>query len=418
MFQLVSLKMKTINTFKQLIRVKKSRGHCSLCGCLSNQSPKFEYVGKRKYSSEKKSGDIEIQTKMKAWQIYQYGGNEQLTLTSTARIPKITSPSDILVKVLAASVNNIDVRMRGGYGKMALNALRRGPNLMANNSEFPLVLGRDFSGIVVETGQNVKKFKPGDEVWGALSAARQGTHAEFTVTSESEISKKPSTISHTEAASLPYVATTTWSALCTIGQLSESNTHNKRILIHGGSGGIGTFAIQLMKAWNAEVTAICSTDAVDLLYSLGADVVLDYTKQDLKEELGKIKGFDVIYDTLGKRKAGYSYKYLRPWSSSKFISIVHPLLSNLDESGVPFGLLKTGVDAASYVFEGLRTGHHYSWAIFIPNGKALSKIASMVDNGQIKPVVDKVFPFEEIPDAFEKVGQLHGRGKTVISPIN
>lgn len=186
-----------------------------------------------------------VRTRMKAWQIHQYGGNEEFSLSTSCRIPNIQNPKDILVEIHSASVNPIDVNMREGYGRKLLNTMRRGFGTTTSGVEFPLTLGRDFSGVVKETGRGVSRFKPGDEIWGAVAAHRQGTHAEYTIAGESEVSLKPKSLSHIEAASIPYVATTTWSALYITGELNENNTAFKRVLVHGGSGGIGTFAIQV-----------------------------------------------------------------------------------------------------------------------------------------------------------------------------
>ncbi|KAK3098765.1 hypothetical protein FSP39_022868 [Pinctada imbricata] len=278
---------------------------------------------------------------MKAWQIHQYGSNEELTFSNTVRVPRVRNPKDILVKVHAASVNPIDIRMRGGYGKNIINAMRRAYNRDDSVSEFPLILGRDFSGEVVEVGREVKNYKPGDEVWGAYFAHLQGTHAEFAVAPSNTVSPKPSSLSHVEAASIPYVASTACTALCSVGELTERKTPGQRVLIHGGAGGIGTFAIQLMKSYGAEVTTTCSTDAVDLVTSLGADNVIDYQTEDVRRRLKEIEGFDVILDTVGGGKADYSLDYLRSWRNSKFVSIVTPLMPNSDNLGLIPGLVKS-----------------------------------------------------------------------------
>lgn len=351
---------------------------------------------------------------MKAWQIHQYGGNEELSLSATARIPSIQSPKDILVEVHAASVNPIDVNMRDGYGRKLINTMRRGFGTIPSGAEFPLTLGRDFSGVIKETGRGVSRFKPGDEIWGALASHRQGTHAQYTIAGETEISPKPTSISHVEAASIPYVATTTWSALCTAGELTENNTALKRVLIHGGSGGIGTFAIQLMKAWQANVTTTCSTDAVDLVRSLQADTIIDYKSCDVARELAKLEKFDVILDPLGGETPSFSVDLLKSWTNAKYVSLVMPLLPSTDKYGIPGGLIQSATDLSFNVLKGFSRGRSYRWGLFMPNGNALRKVAKLVDSGDIRPVIDEVFSLEELPRAFEKVGQKHGRGKTVI----
>ncbi|XP_067674421.1 reticulon-4-interacting protein 1 homolog, mitochondrial-like [Haliotis asinina] len=354
---------------------------------------------------------------MSAWQIHQYGGNEEFTLSRTAKVPTIRSPDELLVEVHAASVNPIDVLMRGGYGEVMLNSMRKLLGNPKSGSEFPLTLGRDFSGVVLETGKRVTDFKPGDQVWGALGAHRQGTHAELLVASQKEISKKPKTLDHVEAASIPYVAVTSWTALCEVGELKESNTAGKRILVHAGSGGIGTFSIQLLSAWGADVTTTCSTDAVEFVTSLGANTVIDYKTQDVQEELQKLDKFDLVLDTLGGDTPNFSFDLLTKYRNAKYVSIVTPLLRNADSYGLVKGSVKTAVDLLKDVAGGIKDLRSYRWAVFVPNGRALKKVAEMVDNSDIKPVVEKVFQFEEVPNAFDKLADGHSRGKTVIKVI-
>lgn len=355
---------------------------------------------------------------MKAWQIHQFGGIEKLMFSNTVGMPQIKVPNDILVQVHAASINPIDCEMRGGYGGTLLGVIKN-KSLFNSGREvlLPLILGRDFSGVVVEAGKGVKKYKPGDQVWGTVFASKPGCLAEYTIATENEISHKPTSITHTEAGSIPYVACTSMSALCMVGELSEKNTIGKRVLIHGGAGGIGTFAIQLMKAWGAHVTTTCSTDAIQLVTSLGADVAVDYKTQNVQKELASMEKFDFILDSFGKEKTGYSMDYLKPYKKSMYITLKHPFMKNFDNYGLPGGAMKTVADAAFDTIKGLQKGINLRWAVYVPNGKGLGKIAKMVDKDLIKPVIDKVFQFDEVKAAFEKVEQGHGRGKTVIEIV-
>ncbi|XP_074919972.1 NAD(P)H oxidoreductase RTN4IP1, mitochondrial [Chelonoidis abingdonii] len=188
-------------------------------------------------------------TVMASWIIDRYGRNDVLRFTNNMMFPVIHFPNEVIIKVHAASLNPIDVNMRNGYGAAALNAKRDPLKLKSTRSEFPLTLGRDVSGVIMECGLNVSYFKPGDEVWAAVPPWKQGTISEFVVASGNEISHKPKYLSHIEAASIPYVGLTVWSAMKQIGGLNQDNCTGKRILIFGASGGVGTFAIQLMKAW-------------------------------------------------------------------------------------------------------------------------------------------------------------------------
>lgn len=354
---------------------------------------------------------------MQAWQIHQYGGNEELTLTDAARIATIKSPNELLIRVHAASVNPIDVRMRGGYGSKLMNVLRKRQSGLIG-SEFPLVLGRDFSGVVVETGQAVKHYKRGDEVWGTLNWYRQGSHAEFVVASESEVSSKPVSISHLEAATIPYVAVTSWTALSSVGELKEKNTEGKRVLVLGASGGIGTFSVQLLKAWRADVTGTCATDAVDLVKSLGADTVIDYKTGNIIKELSRLPPFDFILDCVGGQTASDAFGLLKKWSNAKLVTIVTPLLNSTDVSGILPGMAQASFSLGSNIFRGFVGGQHYRWAFFLPNGKALSKVSALVDKGQIRPILEREFPFTAVPEAYSSVEKGHNRGKTVVHMVS
>ncbi|KAL8595333.1 hypothetical protein ACOMHN_020086 [Nucella lapillus] len=366
---------------------------------LKNKAPVLVSFSPQRCASSGKSP-----AKMQAWQIHQYGDNKEVTLSDKARAATIKAPNELLIKVHAASVNPIDVRMRGGYGSKAFNVLRKRQGGLTG-SEFPLILGRDFSGTVIEAGQSV---------WGALNGFRQGSHAQFAVASESEISKKPVSLSHVESASIPYVAATAWTALCTVGELKEKNVAGKRILIQGGSGGMGTFSIQLLKAWGAEVSATCGTDAVDFVRSLGADHVVDYKTCDVRAELAKLPPFDFVLDAVGGTTADDSFQLLKKWTNAKLVTIVTPLLTNMDSKGLVPGLAESTFSLGTNVFKGLTGGQSYRWAFFLPNGRALERVRQLVDAGQIQPVVEKVFPFSDLPAAYGHVESGHNRGKTVV----
>lgn len=355
---------------------------------------------------------------MKVWQTHKYGGPEDLVFSDTVCVPFISKPNDLLVQIHAASVNPIDVRMLGGYGSVAVGTLKRLCDFPQDPAEFPLTFGRDFSGVVIDAGLSVKNFKPGDEVWGAIGAQRQGTHAEFVLAADSSVSHKPKSISHVEAASIPYVATTVWSALCVVGGLRRDTARGMRSLVFAGSGGIGTFAIQLLKAWGAHVTTTCSTEAVHLVTQLGADEVIDYSTQNVMEELKALKGFDIILDPIGQESADFYLSLLKSWTNSKYITIVPPFLMNTDKYGIVGGTLLSLVQASLDTAKGLKDGRSLRWALFTPSGCALKTVGQMVDNGEITPVVEKIFQFEDTPDAYRKQQDGHARGKTVISVKN
>jgi len=351
---------------------------------------------------------------MKAWQIHEYSGSSGLDLAQEKLIPCITSPKDVLIKIHAASVNPIDVQMAAGYGRNLINLYKTIVNQEIGSSEFPLTLGRDFSGVIVDVGSQVKHLQVGDEVWGAIDAKRQGTHAEFCLASEKEISMKPKSISHVEAAALPFVAATTFASLVSLGGLSEKIARKKRILIYAGSGGIGSFAIQLMKAWGAEVTTTCPQDAIPLMQELGADRVLDYRSPTFVEDLTNMAGFDVILDTIGGGTSDMAIPLLKPFVGAKYLDLAWDLISDTDAHGVPVGVFKTALGLGDKVFRAARLGAGYSWAVFLPSEKAMMTTARLVDRGVIKPVIDSVVPMANVVEAYDKISAKKTRGKVVI----
>ncbi|KAM4042170.1 NAD(P)H oxidoreductase RTN4IP1, mitochondrial isoform 2-T2 [Anomaloglossus baeobatrachus] len=291
-------------------------------------------------------------------------------------------------------------------------------NVKMSGTEFPLTLGRDASGTVMECGLSVRYFKPGDQVWAAIPPWKQGTFAEFVVASVNEVSLKPKSLSHTEAASLPYAILTAWAALVNSCGLSKEKCPGKRVLIIGSSGGVGTAAIQLLKAWGAHVTAVCSGNAFTLMKDLGADDMIDYTAARLEEQLRTRELFDTILDNIGGTHEELALQFLKPWSGASYVTLVTPFLYNNDQLGIADGMMRTGVTLASKVMKHYYKGIHYRWGFFAPNGPSLDEIGELVDAGKIRPVIENVVPFTDVPQAFKKLEAGHARGKTVIQVVD
>ncbi|XP_054474145.1 reticulon-4-interacting protein 1 homolog, mitochondrial-like [Anoplopoma fimbria] len=352
---------------------------------------------------------------MSAWVIDQYGTNGVMKYTEEIPVPTVSSPSEVMIKVHAASLNPLDISMRGGYGAKLLK-LRRDPmSVMDSDNEFPLILGRDVSGVVVDCGSEVTHVVPGDEVWAAVPPWKHGSLAEFVTLTEYEVSHKPKLLSHTEAASIPYVANTALSALVNAGGLCRDSSSNKRVLITGGSGGVGTFSIQLLKAWGAHVTVTCSQNAEGLVRGLGADEVVDYTAGDSLEQLEMMEKFDVILDNVGGETEQWAMGLLKPWSGAKYVTLVTPLLLNTDSLGLMDGVLQAGCSLHSKAVQNIiSSGVFYRWGFYAPDGPALDEVSRLVDAGKILPVVEAQFPFTQVPQAFQKLENGHARGKTVV----
>jgi len=341
---------------------------------------------------------------MKAIIINEYGSTEVLKFREDFPTPKI-GPHDVLVHNKATSVNPVDTLKREGYGWPVFEKKRQ--------TKFPWIMGNDTAGIVEQVGEKVTKYKVGDEVFSAPSVHRQGTWAEYTAIAEDEVALKPKNLSFDEAGSIPYVALTTWAALVRHAKLTPANASGKKILVHAGSGGVGTFAIQLLKAWGCYVATTCSTRNVELVKRLGADEVIDYTKEDFSHVLRDI---DVVYDTVGFKSEGNEEKsiaILRKSAKSVYTSIVHPIVPIITDNGLLLGLGKVVI--ALFVKKIKNHKISYQWSVFKPDGEALDLVRQYIEAGKIKPVLDRIFTLDQMADAHQYVATGHARGKVVVS---
>jgi len=309
------------------------------------------------------------ETPMKAVVIHEYGGPEVLKYEDVQRPePK---ENQILVRVIAAGVNPVDGLIRSGmFAKH-------------EKASFPMILGADIAGVVEKTGSKVTNFKAGDSVFAYASLKSGGGYAEYALTTEREAAPKPKVLTYVEAAAVPVVALTAWQALIDIAKLSAGQT----VLIHGGSGGVGTFAIQIAKARGARVIATASTANQDLLMQLGADVAIGYTKQKFEDVA---KDVDVVLDSIGKDTLARSYGVVR--KGGFIVSLVaRPDRAELD---------KRGIRGAALSVE--------------PNSDELAEIGKLIDEGKIKVIVSQTFPLSEAIKAQEQVATGHTRGKIVL----
>ncbi|XP_066978758.1 reticulon-4-interacting protein 1 homolog, mitochondrial-like isoform X2 [Macrobrachium rosenbergii] len=355
--------------------------------------------------------------RMRRWQFDGYSGLDGVVLANV-RVPPILKPGDVLVKVSAASVNPLDTAMLGGYGSGMLNIMRMMSQLEQgiadmNHIEFPLTVGRDFAGEVVAIGHGVTDMSIGDKVFGVVSPHCQGSHAEYVVTSSSNVTSIPEGISPEDAASLPYVGLTAYSATVISGLLTPGRALGKRVLVLGASGGVGTFLCQMLSGWGAEVVGVCSADAMELVLSLGATHTLDYRDPATKEILLGDAGFDLVIDAAGTDDIDY-VKSLRPWVGASYVTLSPPFLHNADNLGIAGGVVKSLRQVVCKNATILTEGRAYKWAFYMPNPWALKHIASLLKTNKIRAVIDKVFPFEEVPAAYETLLNGHTRGKIVI----
>ncbi|XP_029052878.1 reticulon-4-interacting protein 1 homolog, mitochondrial-like [Osmia bicornis bicornis] len=359
-----------------------------------------------------------VQEKMQAWQIHSYDGLEELKL-SNVRIPVIARPTDVLVKVEASSVNPIDIAMTRGYGATVLNLMRKARNFAGapyDELELPLTLGRDFSGIIVSKGHGIgDRLKLGDQVWGVVPVEQQGCHANYVLVDSAMVNLCPKNLSYIEAASILYAGLTAWSALWITGGLcykSESAMRrNNKILILGGSGGVGTLAVQLSKAWGMHVVTTCSSDAVNLVEKLGADVVIDYKLEDADSRIITEGPYYIILDCANQ---GAYHVRSKGYPHSSYITLNSPLLKNIDQHGLITGTMKNISELVRYNIPISESKASVKWGFFTPSQTGIKVLEEFVENGKIMPVVKKVYRFHELPLAYDRVAHGHLRGKLVI----
>jgi alcohol dehydrogenase len=331
---------------------------------------------------------------MKAFILDRYG------TTDRVRAGDVPDPElredDVLVQVHAAGVNQLDSKIRNGEFKLVLPYRP------------PLILGHDAAGVVVQTGSRVRRFKPGDEVYARPADGRIGAFAEFIAIKEADVAIKPKALTMEEAASIPLVGLTAWQALIERANLKKGH----KVLIHAGSGGVGTLAIQLAKHVGATVATTTSTANVELVRSLGADNVIDYKTEDFADVL---RDYDVVLNSVDKMTLEKSLRVLK--SGGQLISISGPPDAAFARSigaswvlSMVMGVLSYGIRAKAK-----RRQARYSFLFMKANGDQLTKLTSLIDDKIIRPVVDRVFPFASTKEAMAYVEAGHAKGKVVVS---
>ncbi|MFF7648994.1 NADP-dependent oxidoreductase [Streptomyces sp. NPDC007983] len=330
---------------------------------------------------------------MKTFMVERYGDDVRAGDMPDPRV----GADDVLVRVHAASVNPLDLKLRDGAFKAILPY------------RLPLILGNDLAGVVVRVGSAVTGFAVGDEVYARPDKDRIGTFAELIAVHQDDVAIKPATLTMTEAASLPLVALTSWQALVERAQVRPG----QKILIHAGSGGVGTIAIQLAKHLGAHVATTASTAKVDLVEQLGADIVVDYKKQAFETVLD---GYDVVLDTLGGETLEKSLRVLEP--GGKVISVAGPPDAAFARELGANAFLRLAMSALSFTTRrrAKRRGVTYSFLFMKADGDQLRELTPLVDAGKIRPVVDRVFPFEETREAmaYVEMGRATA-GKVVVT---
>jgi NADPH:quinone reductase-like Zn-dependent oxidoreductase len=330
---------------------------------------------------------------MKAFIIDRYGRKGSLRFGEMPE-PEVRD-HDVLVRIHAAGVNPLDSKIRDGEFKFILPY------------RLPLIPGNDVAGVVTRVGAKVRRFKPGDEVYARPDKGRIGAFAEFIAMNDADVAMKPTNLSMEEAASIPLVALTAWQALVEKAKLKKG----QKVLIHAGSGGVGTFAIQLAKHIGATVATTTSSANVGLVKDLGADIVIDYKKQAFESILSD---YDVVLNSLGSDTLEKSLEVLKP--GGRLISISGPPdVAFAKENGSNW-LLQQIMRLLSFGIrrKARRRRVSYSFLFMRANGTQLGEMTPLLEAGVIRPVIDRVFPFEGTNDALAYIETGRSRGKVVI----
>jgi NADPH:quinone reductase-like Zn-dependent oxidoreductase len=330
---------------------------------------------------------------VKAYALTRYGKQD------TVKAVEVSEPdlrdNDVLVQIHAASINPLDLKIRNGELKTLLRY------------KLPVILGNDLAGVVVKVGKNVQRFRPGDAVYAKPSQDRIGTFAEYLALDQHDVALKPTTLDMIEAAALPLVALTAWQALVDKAELRPG----QKVLIHAGSGGLGTIAIQLAKHLGATVATTTSTKNVEWVKALGADFVIDYKTEDFADV---VRDYDVVLDTQGGQTLEKSLLVVKP--GGKVISVAGPPEPDFAREFGANWLLIQAMRALSFSIrrKAKRRSVDYSFLFMTASGDQLRDLGALVDSGAIRPVIDRIFPFDSTLDALSYVEGGRSKGKVVV----
>jgi len=334
---------------------------------------------------------------MKAALIDRYGSNDAVRVADID-IPTLGA-TDLLVRVHAASVNPVDIKTREGKLKTLLKY------------RLPLVLGNDLSGVVVDVGSLVTHFRKGDAVYARVDKNRIGTFAEFAAVRDGAAALKPTNVTFEEAASLPLVALTAWQALVEIGRLGS----NQRVLIHAGSGGVGSVAIQLARHIGATVLTTVGKRNAELVKRLGANVAIDYRAERFEDVA---KDCDVVLDSAGGDTLLRCFECVKPGGVVVSINSSTPSPAFARSWGLnPVIVFAIRVLSRKTLAAARKHKARYEYFFVRADGEQLREIAGLVERGAITPLVDKVFPLEEVRDGFAYSESGRTTGKVVIKVV-
>lgn len=330
---------------------------------------------------------------MKALTFKRYGKSPDIGFENIDR-PTL-QPDELLVQVHAAGLNPIDNMIPVGTFKPVMHF------------KLPAVLGSDLAGVVVDVGSRVTRFKPGDEVFASIFDLGKGSLAEFAAVPESAAALKPDNLDFVQAASIPMVGLTSWQAL----QERMALRRGQKVFIPAGSGGIGTFAIQLARQLGAKVGTTVSTGNIELVRGLGADEIVDYKKQEFEQVL---QGYDAVLGTVKGDALEKSLRILKP--GGRIVSLIGPLDAAFAQAKKLNFFLKFvfGLMSRKLMKLAGKRGVDYAFLFVRPDGRQLAEIGELLKAERIRPVIDRVFSFDEARQALDYLAQGRAKGKVVV----
>jgi NADPH:quinone reductase-like Zn-dependent oxidoreductase len=341
--------------------------------------------------------------------------HECMSVDTMAQMPRQPIGNEVLVRVRAASINPLDVRMMEGYGR----------NMIGCSRELPVVLGRDVSGEVCAVGADVLSLKPGHRVWGAIEASKSGSFAEYVLLTANEASRMPKSFTFAQAAALPFVVTTARNALS--GFLAADSFEGKRVFVHGGSGPLGRFVVQLLTHLGCEVGVSCSAKNAPDMLAMGCVLVVDYQTQNFDDAIAASSwgagGIDFFMDNVGVKadpSVEDSALTLLAVRKGRFATALGPVLNKTDEEGLILGLAQSAAELLHKKQRFLAHGVSYDWILADPmsasNSQFLKYVASLADEGFICPKLhDQVFVFPDgVIDAMGCERERRATGKVVV----
>lgn len=335
---------------------------------------------------------------MKAFLLKAYGGPD---CTALEEVPRPSpGPGDVLVRAMAAGLNPVDFKTREGKLKMVLGY------------DLPVIMGNELAGVVEEVGTRVSGFAPGDRVFARTGKDRMGAFAQFATVRAEHLAHIPPGLDFTTAAAIPLAGLTALQALRDELHLSSGS----RVFIPGGAGGVGTFAIQIAKWLGAEVITTASPRGRDLVEDVGADRIIDYTSERFEDLLSDVDG---VFDLIGRDTLVRAFGIVRKGGTVVSIAAIPEPETARKDLGRGLGL--TAIFWLASLPLRLRAalkGVRYRFLFMHPSGSELAELGKLVEDGRLRPIVDKVFPFEDIADAFAYLEKGHAKGKVVVTMEN